>query len=126
MSLAWEEGEPTVSRKKPDGSWMKPFSRLDRGHQSSFDGSSVLLLFEHSLTDEAPDNTPLLPSPSGLLCCLLFLPAAPCPALPRSAGVEETKLRGSAWQGALSPSKGTNKRPAVPNLAGGILRKYRS
>lgn len=125
LSLAQEEGEPTTSRKKPGRSWMKPFSHLDRGHRSSFDGSS-LLPFEQSLADGAPDNTPIF-CPALLASFLFAFP----PSSPTSDGATlgwngSDQVAGLSMAGALSPSKGTNKQPAVPNPAGGILRKYRS
>lgn len=55
--------------------------------------------------------------------CLLFLLAAPHLTVLCLAGAEATKPWGLGVAGALSR---TNKRPAVPNAAGGILRKYRS
>lgn len=69
LSLAWEEGEPTTSGKKPSRSWMRPFSHLDRGLWSSFNSSSLLLPFEPSLTDRAPNNTPIF-CPNLLACFL--------------------------------------------------------
>lgn len=119
LSLVWEEGEPTMSRKKPNRSWIKPFYDLDRGHQSSFDGPSLLLLFEQSLTDGVPDNTPI------------FCPALLAPFLfafpPSSSTSDGTALGqkgsdqavGLSMVRALCPSKETNKQPAVPTQLGG-------
>lgn len=88
---------------------------LDRGHQNSFDGSSILLPFEQRLADGAPDNIPSF-CPV-LLASLLF--AFP-PSSPTSDGAALGRSgNDQAMVGALSPSKSTNKRPAVPNPAGG-------
>lgn len=126
MGLVWEGGEPTVHREKPSRGWMKPFYHPDRGHQSSFDIPSLLLPFEQRLADGPPDNTPIT-SPA-LLASLLF---AFAPSSPTSDGAAlgrsgNHRAAGLGVAGALSPSKGTNKRPVVPNPAGGILRKCRS
>lgn len=123
LSLAWEEGESTMSGKKPGKSWMKSFSHLNRGHRSSFDGSSLLLPFEQSLADGASHNTPVFRPV--LLASLLF--AFP-PSSPTSDGAAlgwsgSNQAMGLGVAGALSR---TNKQLAVPNAAGGILRKYRS
>lgn len=112
--------------KQPSRGWMKPFSHPDQGHRSSFDISSLLVPFEQSLTDGPPDNTPVF-CPA-LLASLLF--AFP-PSSPMSDGATLSRsgshrAAGLGVAGALSPSKGTNKQPVVPNPAGGILRKCRS
>lgn len=65
LSLVWEEGESTLRRKKPNRSWMKPFYDLDRGHQSSFDGPSLLLPFNRTSQMEYLITPHLLSSPSG-------------------------------------------------------------
>jgi len=57
--------------------------------------------------------------------CLLFLPSSSTSdgaALSRSGSHHAVGL---GVAGPLSPSKGTNKRPAVSSPAGGILRKHR-
>ncbi|XP_050834082.1 uncharacterized protein LOC127059923 [Serinus canaria] len=120
LSLVWEEVEPTMRRKKPKRSWLKPFYNLDRGHQSSFDGPSLLPLFQQSLTDGVPDNTPVF-CPA-LLASFLF-------AFPPSSSMSDGAALGQEGSGqavglsvmrALCPSKGTNKRPAVPAWLGGF------
>lgn len=67
----------------------------------------------HPITSPAPSGS------SGLLFSLLFLPAEPRPAVPRSAGADAADRQGSPGRaGALSPSKGTNGRRRSPARPG--------
>lgn len=123
LSLVWEEGEPTMRRKKAKQSWMKPFYDLDRGHQSSFDGPSLLFPFQQSLTDGAPDNTPIF-CPALLAPFLFAFPPSSSMSDGAALGQEGSdQAVGLSVMRALCPSKGMNKRPALPAWLG-ILRKY--
>lgn len=106
LFLVWEEGEPIMRRKKPKRSWMEPFYDLDRGHQSSFDGPSLLLPFQQSLTDGVPDNTPNF-CPALLASSLFAFPPSRSTSDSAALGQKGSEQAvGLSMVRALCPSKG--------------------
>lgn len=125
MSLPWEEEKPTMNEKKPTEARLNPSPIWTEATGAALMAPAFSSLLNRALQMGYLITPCLLPSPSGPLL-FAFPPSSPMSggAALGQSGSDQTGELGMAR--ALSASKGTNKRPAVPNPAGGILRKYHS